>query len=74
MVMLRQVDRGAQVDAELLLFHPTEWSPESITIIYISDSSINNLKLMNAFFLVQNRVEFVMKHSAPTLPYDLYTV
>ena len=74
-MMLRQIGRGAQVDAVVLLFHPTEWSPESITMIYISsDSSINNLKLINPFFLSQNRVEFVMKRSAPTLPYDLYTL
>lgn len=65
---------GTRVDARLLLFQPRERSPESIAIIHISDSSINNLNLINLFFLGENRVEFVMKHSVPTLPDVLYTV
>lgn len=65
---------GARVDATLFLFHPREPSPGSIAIIHISDSSINNLNLINLFFLDENRVEFVMKHSVPTLPDVLYTV
>lgn len=65
---------GARVDATLFLFQPREPSPGSIAIIHISDSSINNLNLINLFFLDENRVEFVMKHSVPTLPDVLYTV
>lgn len=64
---------GAWEDAMLLLFQPRERSPESIAIIHISDSSINNLNLINLFFLGENRGEFVMKHSVPTLPDVLYT-
>ena len=69
----RQMGEGAWEDAMLLLFQPREWSPESIAIIHISDSSINNLNLINLFFLGENRGDFVMKHSVPTLPDDLYT-
>lgn len=65
---------GAQVDTVLFLFHPKEWTPESITIIHISDSSINNLDLINSFFLGQNRVEFMMKLCPHPVPCFTYTV
>ena len=52
----RQMGEGARVDTMLLLFQPRERSPESIAIIHISDSSINNLNLINLFFLGENRV------------------
>ena len=50
-------------------------SPESISIIHISDSNNNNLNLINPFFSrAQNRVKFVIKHSLSTPPYDLHTL